>query len=462
MNTHRSRHLRLAPIAAGLAAIFACASAPANAAIHNVLTCDDDGPGSLRAVVAALTPQQSGDTINLTGLSCGTISLSTGGIAIALDDLTLIGPGASQLTIERAAGMGKQRVFRHEGTGTLNLGYLTVSNGYYGGPAVDQVNGGCIFSQGTVALDHARVSGCTASAANLAFGGGVYAGAITLNRSTLSGNTAKVQAGATSAARGGGAAASTIEATASSITGNSATGSFASDGGGLASASASIVASTISGNQADGHGGGIATENLCTGLCVPTSAIINNSTVSGNSANITGGFYTRAVTATVRNSTIAFNTAFAGAGILNGNLQHFAAGLFSYGSPVDIESVLIANNAYGDPAVDSDLSVYAAPSAVSGANNLIREGNGDAPSGSMHGACPLLGPLRDNGGLTKTHALLSGSPGIDAGSNISPDLPYDQRLAPNVRDNGFPDIGAYEIQAEIIFASGMDGCTALP
>jgi hypothetical protein len=80
----------------------------------------------------------------------------------------------------------------------------------------------------------------------------------------------------------------------------------------------------------------------------------------------------------------------------------------------------------------------------------------------MHGACPLLGPLRDNGGLTKTHALLSGSPGIDAGSNISPDLPYDQRLAPNVRDNGFPDIGAYEIQAEIIFASGMDGCTALP
>jgi hypothetical protein len=69
--------------------------------------------------------------------------------------------------------------------------------------------------------------------------------------------------------------------------------------------------------------------------------------------------------------------------------------------------------------------------------------------------------LRDNGGLTKTHAMLSGSPGIDGGNNAA-DLAFDQRLSPYDRDNSFPDIGAYEIQGEIIFDAGFDGCTALP
>ena len=33
----------------------------------------------------------------------------------------------------------------------------------------------------------------------------------------------------------------------------------------------------------------------------------------------------------------------------------------------------------------------------------------------MTSAFPLLSPLRDNGGPTRTHALLARSPGIDAG-----------------------------------------------
>ena len=62
-------------------------AAPATA----VENCDDDGPGSLRATIAAAA---SGDTIDLGALACATISLTTGHIAIAQDDLTLIGPGA--------------------------------------------------------------------------------------------------------------------------------------------------------------------------------------------------------------------------------------------------------------------------------------------------------------------------------------------------------------------------------
>jgi hypothetical protein len=61
----------------------------------------------------------------------------------------------------------------------------------------------------------------------------------------------------------------------------------------------------------------------------------------------------------------------------------------------------------------------------------------------------MLGPLQDNGGPTFTHALLSGSPAIDAGDpNFTPPPYYDQR-GPNfwrVR-NGRIDIGSFEVQA---------------
>jgi hypothetical protein len=65
------------------------------------------------------------------------------------------------------------------------------------------------------------------------------------------------------------------------------------------------------------------------------------------------------------------------------------------------------------------------------------------------GQDPLLGPLADNGGPTKTHALLPGSPAIDAGNRSG--LSVDQRGykrpinvigIPNVSDGA--DIGAYE------------------
>ena len=76
---------------------------------------------------------------------------------------------------------------------------------------------------------------------------------------------------------------------------------------------------------------------------------------------------------------------------------------------------------------------------------------------------PLLGPLADNGGLVRTHALLEGSPAIDAGASgiqqtpsrlSASDLPeFDGRGQPfarNVDGDGIegakPDIGAFEFQ----------------
>ncbi len=62
---------------------------------------------------------------------------------------------------------------------------------------------------------------------------------------------------------------------------------------------------------------------------------------------------------------------------------------------------------------------------------------------------PLLGALANNGGLTDTHALLDGSPAIDAGDNATcaaaPVSGVDQRGV--LRPQGLVcDIGAYEQQ----------------
>jgi hypothetical protein len=71
-------------------------------------------------------------------------------------------------------------------------------------------------------------------------------------------------------------------------------------------------------------------------------------------------------------------------------------------------------------------------------------GSADAPID------PLLGPLQDNGGPTLTHALLSGSPAIDAGNNAYA-TDWDQRGPgfPRITD-GDPviDIGAFEVQQD--------------
>lgn len=72
--------------------------------------------------------------------------------------------------------------------------------------------------------------------------------------------------------------------------------------------------------------------------------------------------------------------------------------------------------------------------------------------------CPLLGELRDNGGPTKTHALLSGSPAIDTGNDV---LGINEDQRGSSRDAS-PDIGAYEVdQKEIVFNANMEGCPKL-
>jgi hypothetical protein len=83
---------------------------------------------------------------------------------------------------------------------------------------------------------------------------------------------------------------------------------------------------------------------------------------------------------------------------------------------------------------------------------------GTAPLLNLTGtvsANPLLGPLRDNGGETWTHALLAGSPAIGRGGNPLL-LESDQRGAPFGRvDGAQADIGAFEF-ADRIFGDGLE------
>ena len=69
----------------------------------------------------------------------------------------------------------------------------------------------------------------------------------------------------------------------------------------------------------------------------------------------------------------------------------------------------------------------------------------------------MLGPLASNGGTTRTHMVLSGSPAIDAGNNAA-NVSFDQRGSGYPRVIGSSaDIGAYELDTnDVIFVNGFD------
>jgi len=453
---------RPTPVAACLAGIFAVAAAPAMATNLVVLNCSDKDAGSLRATVGAAS---TGDTIDMTGLACGVITLTTGAITIPslVSNLSLNGAGKDQLAIIQSGSV--DRIINHQGSGTLFVSNLSVVSGYLSN-ALGNVYGGCIYSRGNVYLDHAAVASCTAKTQiGYAKGGGIYAvGELTAKHSTISGNAALATV-AGGKAVGGGAVANSLTAQISTIANNSAvaTASATPFGGGLSiRTNVSIFASTISGNTSSGDAGGLIVLPPPPPFG-PYSITITNSTVSGNSAaKFFGGVYSR-VAMTLQNSTIAFNTAaFGGDGssILSPGLAFNA--IYNDSFLVNLQSSVISNNTYGSGSTPSDFSTAGDSThfvTVSGDNNLILAPATTPPLLTITGSCPLLGPLRNNGGETKTQALLSTSPAISAGNNAL-FLPYDQRGAPYARASTvIPDIGAYEVDLnDVLFNSGFDGC----
>jgi hypothetical protein len=77
-----------------------------------------------------------------------------------------------------------------------------------------------------------------------------------------------------------------------------------------------------------------------------------------------------------------------------------------------LKSTIIAANSVANCGDATEVDI------TSHGHNLDSDATcGLAGPGDLSGVDPLLGPLADNGGPTQTHALLAGSPAIDAGGD---------------------------------------------
>ena len=219
-----------------------------------------------------------------------------------------------------------------------------------------------------------------------------------------------------------------------------------------------LTDSTISANTAGDDGGGIWNDR---------TLILTDSTVSANTA-INGGGIGNGGTLTLTNSTISVNTANKGGGIWNGNGAKLTltsstvsnntggqgGGIWNSGTADLTNTILAGNSAPNSPDCSGTLG-------LSG-HNLIGSGDGctfTPASGDLVNVNPKLGPLADNGGPTKTHALLPGSPAIDAGDD-SKCPAIDQRGV--ARPQGARcDIGALEVEVaqlhSLVFQVTLEG-----
>jgi len=167
------------------------------------------------------------------------------------------------------------------------------------------------------------------------------------------------------------------------------------------------------------------------------TVVLQNATVSGNDAGEGGGIYVPAGSGglTVRNSTIAENLAITASG---GGIRNLGtAGLVS---------TIVADNYALTQGRDLHGAFTANNSLVSNDSDAVLTG-----AGNQVDVDPLLGPLAYNGGPTQTHALRTGSPAINQGSNPQV-LTSDQRGAPWPREVGATDVGAFELGTTYVAA----------
>ena len=185
---------------------------------------------------------------------------------------------------------------------------------------------------------------------------------------------------------------------------------------------------TFSGNSAF-NGGGMTAYNAS-----PTLA---NITFSGNSATDGGGIYYEGGGGTLVNVTFSGNSAVNnGGGMYNDD-----------GSPVIRNTILWGNTAAFGPQISNFHYVSAWLSLY---DSIVQTGcPNDSNCTNVINTDPILGPLGDYGGFTKTHPLLADSSAIDAGNDTtctaSPVNNLDQRGV--TRPQGAHcDIGAFELE----------------
>ncbi|MBI3242468.1 MAG: CSLREA domain-containing protein [Chloroflexi bacterium] len=369
-----------------------------------------------------------------------------------------------------------------------NSGILTINTSTFTGNTAAVNQGGAIANFATVTISQSSFDGNSAAnnggaLDNAAFGGGTATA--TIIDSTLSGNTAGGAGGALLNFADNIDLASTALLTVrnSALVGNMATGSgggiFNFGGGGVENVV--IEDSAITGNSGS-SGGGVRNNN---GVTTVTRSLINNNTSTSDG----GGFYNDAGTLTIVNSTVSGNTASVnGGGIyefafvggftthlnnvtITGNTADSDAddnggggGVFNDGGTINANNTIIAANLDLSAGIEPSITPDCSGILTSQGYNLIANTAGCVifgdTTGNITDLSANLGPLADNGGPTFTHALLTGSPAIDAGDpagckdRFGATLETDQRgvSRPQDGDNDPPancDIGAFELESSV-------------
>jgi CSLREA domain-containing protein/uncharacterized repeat protein (TIGR01451 family) len=287
--------------------------------------------------------------------------------------------------------------------------------------------GGAIFNNGgDVSLIGSTFISNTASSAETligGYGGAVYNGNnsnLWVDKSNFTDNSVSHTGGAIWNDQFG-----TVSVSNSTFKANSAGSIFARGGGAIYNRGIlTILNTTMSGNV--GHlGGGIFNSHNNSQASVTNSTFNGNLAVSGGAIRHTvGDFY-------LVNSTLSENSADFGSGINNQD------------GDFHLINSIIGNGVNGE-----DCRTDTSPLSTN-INNLIEDGT----CNPLLTGDPLLGPLQANGGTTWTHALMFGSPAIDAGDSITCANPpvnnLDQRgeIRPVDGDGdgmAVCDIGAYE------------------
>ena len=363
--------------------------------------CDTDGnlgngdQCTLRAAIQETNSAAGDDTITFSLPANSTITINTA--LPDLNSLTMAGPGATSLTVRRSTADGTPdfRVFTISDDHGAIISGLTVFNGRAVGASFPSgLGGGILNNNGTLSISNCVINGNSA----LTGGGLANLGALTIESTTIAANN---------------------------VTGSG--GGISNSTGATQNGVITISNSTIS-NNSGSSGGGIF--NIGQGS-------ITNSTISGNTA-ATGGGINNFNPLTLANVTISGNTASnQGGGIYNPGI-----GIITFGN------TLIAGNT---SPTGPDCSGF---NLNSQDYNLIGNTSGGNFTGTtthnITNVNAVLGPLAANGGSAFTHALLVGSPAIDAAnSSLTTDQrgqprPIDDQTVVNAAGGNAADIGAYE------------------